>query len=280
MDSAAVKAHQHDTWKSVAPGWQRWAPLLRRYSAPITEKMIAGLKPGQRVLDIASGVGDPAITIAKKVAPGGSVLGTDLVEEMLAYAREQARAAGVTNVEFRCVDGERLDVPAASFDAVTMRFGLMFMPDAVECLKRVREALKPGGSIAVVVWRAPDQNLWASIPIAVLKRHVDVPAPPPGAPGLFAFADRARLESVIREAGFADVRIDGIEMTMSDFETGDEFVQFTFELSGPLAALRNKVPETNRAAVDEEIAREVVAAGGGRAALSGRAWLAAATKTR
>jgi ubiquinone/menaquinone biosynthesis C-methylase UbiE len=93
--------------------------------------MLQHVRPGQRVLDIASGVGEPALAIAGQVGPAGSVLGTDLAAAMLAFARENAAARGLSNVEFRCMDGEVLDVPPGSFDVVTMRWGLMFMPDRV-----------------------------------------------------------------------------------------------------------------------------------------------------
>jgi SAM-dependent methyltransferase len=244
MDNEAAKANQHSTWKSVAPGWKKHDATLRRYAAGATERIVAGLKPGDHVLDVASGT------------------------------REKAAGRGLKNIEFRRVDGEMLDVPDASFDAVTMRFGLMFMPDPGACLSRARRALKPGAHIALVCWAAPDRNPWASLPIAVLKRHVEVPAPPPGAPGLFAFADAARLRSTIEAAGFSDVKVEEVELTMSDFDTGAEYVAFTLELAGPIAMLFAKLPEAERGAVAEEIAREAERAGGGKPLLKGVALLA------
>ena len=278
MSSEAMKANQHDTWRSVAPGWKKRAAELTRQTAPVTARMVESLQPGARVLDIACGVGDPAIAAARKVAPDGSVLAVDQVEEMLAFARQEAAAAGVRNIQFRRVDGEQLDEPAASFDAATIRFGLMFMPDAAACLERVRRALKPGGTVSAAVWQGPERNPWAAIPLGILKRHVDVPAPPPGAPGLFALADREHLASVFRAAGFPNVRLEEVELVMTDYDRGEDFLSYMLDLAGPITQLHAKVPPTERAAVDAEIARAAEKAGGGRAKLTGGLWLASATK--
>ncbi|MBZ5559522.1 MAG: class I SAM-dependent methyltransferase [Acidobacteriia bacterium] len=275
MDNTTVKANQATTWRTVAPGWMRHEERMRKYTAPLTQRMMSGIERGHKVLDIATGVGDPAISIAEKVGPSGSVLATDLVAEMLAFAREKAAERGVKNIEFHHVDGEELDPPASSFDAVTMRFGLMFMPDPEGCLKKARKALKPGGSIALATWAAPPRNPWAAVPMATLGRHVDVPKPPPGAPGLFAFADSGRLESTIKSAGFSDVRVEEVEVTMSDFDKGADFWTFMMDVAGPIAVLfSTKVPPEKRAAVAAEIAREVEAAGGGKAHLKGVALFA------
>jgi ubiquinone/menaquinone biosynthesis C-methylase UbiE len=276
MDNAAAKANQFKTWQGVAPGWKKWNDLLRRQTMPVTERFLELIRPGERVLDIASGVGDPSISIAERVGPAGSVLGTDLVEEMLGAAREHAASRGVSNIEFKKVDGEELDVPKGSFDVVTMRWGLMFMPDAVACLKRARAALKPGGAILLACWSSPAKNPWASIPITVLSRHIEVPTPPPGAPGLFAFADPSRLRSTMENAGFLDVTLEEIEVLMSDFATGEEFLAFTLEFAGPIASLFARVPQEQRGAVAGEIAHEVERAGGGRARLPGVTWFASA----
>jgi 2-polyprenyl-3-methyl-5-hydroxy-6-metoxy-1,4-benzoquinol methylase len=277
MDNATVKANQATTWRTVAPGWMRQDERMRRYTAPLTQRMLSSVQRGYRVLDIATGVGDPAISIAEKVGPTGSVLATDLVAEMLAFASEKAAGRGVKNIEFRQVDGEELDAPAGSFDAVTMRFGLMFMPDPEGCLKRARAALKPGGSVAVATWAAPPRNPWAAVPLATLGRHVEVPVPPPGAPGLFAFADSNRLASTLKSAGFSDVRVEEVELTMSDFDKGADFWAFMMDVAGPIAMLfATKVPPETRAAVAAEIARDVEAAGGGKAHLKGVALLATA----
>src|SRR5216684_6146815 len=257
MDNAAAKANQFKTWQGVAPGWKKWNDVMRRQTMPATDRFVAAIRPGQRVLDIASGVGEPSISIAEKVGPTGSVLGTDLVEEMLVSAREHAASRGVKNIEFKHVDGEALDVPKGSFDVVTMRWGLMFMPDAVACLTRARAALKPGGTILLTCWSAPAKNPWAAIPMGVLSRHIEMPTPAPGAPGLFAFADGSRLRATIEEAGFSNVALEEVDVPMTDFPTGQEFLTFMLEIAGPIAMFFSRVPPEERTAVANEIAREV-----------------------
>jgi len=230
------------------------------------------------VLDIASGVGEPAISIAEHVGPSGSVLGTDLVEEMVAAARVHAAERDVRNVEFKRVDGETFNVDPGSFDLVTIRWGLMFMPDPGACLVRARAALKPGGRLAVACWAAPDRNPFASVPMSVLARHLDVSPPPPGTPGLFALADPDHLRGIIEATGFTDVHIEDVTVPMSDFDRGSEFLRFMLDLAGPIAGLFAKVPEGEQQAVFDEMSRAVEVAGGGSARLEGVTWIATASR--
>jgi SAM-dependent methyltransferase len=210
------------------------------------------------------------------VGATGQVLGLDFVEEMLAFAREKAASLGLKNVEFRRMDGEELEAPAGSFDAVTMRWGLMFMPDPVACLKRALGALKKGGTFTTTCWAAPEKNPWASLPLAVLKRHMEVPTPPPGAPGLFAFADPSRLRTTIEAAGFSDVQVEPVELNMCDFDKGAEYVAYTLELAGPIAVLFHQLTKEQQSQVAKEMAGEAERIGGGRVVLPGLTWLATA----
>jgi len=139
-----LKLRERTAWASVADGWKRRDELLKKGAAPVTTRLLelADISAGQRVLDIASGLGEPAIPAAQRVGPDGYVFGTDLVDEMLIHARGKAAKAGVTNIEFICVDGETLDFEAAHFDAATCRWGLMFMPEPEACLRLAHDAMK------------------------------------------------------------------------------------------------------------------------------------------
>ncbi len=182
IDSQAIKDQQKQHWGSAAAGWRKNHETLRQTTAPVTEKMLslAAVAPGQRVLDIACGSGEPAIPAAKIVGTAGSVLATDISPEMIEVAREKAKEQGITNIEFRLVDGEELDVEPNSFDAVTCRWGIMFMPEPVRCLKQAHRALKPGGRICAAVWGPMERNPFFTVPMGVLRQHVNVPAPAPG----------------------------------------------------------------------------------------------------
>ncbi|MCC6748823.1 MAG: class I SAM-dependent methyltransferase [Deltaproteobacteria bacterium] len=276
MDATALKAQQHATWTGAAPGWRRHDARLAGITRSVSERLIAELRPGQRVLDIACGTGEPALPAAERVGPTGYVLATDFVAEMVAFAREKAVARGLANIEFRHVDGECLEVPEASFDAVTMRWGLMFMPDPVACLVRARAALKPGGAVSLACWCGPERNPWASIPLAVMRRHVELPAVAPGAPGIFAFADRARLEQTLVAAGFSDVRLDEHALVMSEFASGADYVDFTLEVAGPVAQLVAQLPAETWAVVRREIEQAAEEPTGGGVRLTGVTWIARA----
>lgn len=261
MDKAEAKDKQHKSWTMVAPGWGKYDPQMRAWAAPVTERMIAlaGIREGSRVLDIACGAGEPALTVAEKVGPKGAVLATDFVEEMIGFARSKARARALSNIEFRCVDGEALDAPDGTFDAVTMRWGLMFMPDPVACMRRVHAALKPGGKAVVCCWTEAADNPFVTVPLGVLKRHMEIPEPPAGAPGIFALANPDRLRAIFADAGFRDVAIEQVKIPMADFATGAEYDVFIRELAGPVASLFVQLPADKQALVKQEIARDAEA---------------------
>lgn len=275
LSSAQLKERERRTWTGVAPGWRRHDEFLVRAAAPATERLLELLQlaPGMRLLDIACGTGEPAIPAAERVQPGGRVVAIDFVEEMLATAREKAARRGVSNIVFKRADGEKLDFPDASFDAVSIRWGLMFMPDPVGCLRESRRVLKDAGRIAVACWAQPDKNPWAGIPMGILRRHLNAAPPAPGTPGIFAFADDARLRSALEQAGFRDVTIDAVSLTMADFDTGDQFFTFLRELAGPVATLFSQLPADTQAQVAGEIARAVEGTDG-RVLMNGVTWVA------
>jgi ubiquinone/menaquinone biosynthesis C-methylase UbiE len=282
MDMAVAKEKQRESWTRVAPGWGKYDPLMRAWAAPVTERMIAlaAIREGSRVLDIACGAGEPALTVAEQVGPNGSVLATDFVEDMVGFARSKAQARALTNIEFRCVDGEVIDAPPGSFDAVTMRWGLMFMPDPVACMRCVNTALRPGGKAVVCCWTEAANNPFVTVPLGVLKRHMEIPEPPVGAPGIFALANPDRLRHLFAEAGFRDVAIEQMTLTMADFATGAEYDVFIRELAGPVASLFVQLPADTQALVKQEIAREAEARSSkpGRVHLQGITHIVVGTK--
>ena len=276
MDAAAVKALQLKQWSGAAPGWRKHDAALHGHLAPLTEHMVAGLRRGQRVLDVCSGTGEPALSAAARVLPDGHVTGVDFAEEMLAVARDKAAQRGLRNLEFRPMDAETLDFPAAHFDAATFRFGLMFMPDPAGCLAGLRRVLKPGSTLSLACWADPQLNPWAAIPAAFVKTALALPEPDPTAPGMFAFADPVRLQAALSSGGFSQVRIERLELVMADMDTGAEFVAFTREVGGALRTALERLPPEGQQRLVEDVAREVERVGGGRAHLKGVAWVATA----
>lgn len=258
MSSADIKAREFQSWSSVVPGWRkhdkRLSEAFRGVSAALLDR--AGVKAGHHVLDIACGTGEPAIPAALRVGPSGSVFATDLVAGMVAFAQEKAQALGLDNVKFVVTDGEQLDVPPATFDAATMRWGLMFMPEPVACLQHVHRALKPGAAFATATWAAPDKNPWASIPLAVMKRYMELPVPVPGQTGIFAFADPQRLTKSMADAGFRDVAIESLDVEWAGPASGKEYFSEVIEMAGPLASLYAKLPEDKKRNYADDVAVE------------------------
>lgn len=281
MDSSQYKQHELASWTRVAGGWAKHTPAIGKLFGPVTERMfeLVGLRERQRVLDIASGAGDPGIPAAQRVGRFGRVWGIDFVPAMVDFANERVRELDLGNVEFQLADGENFQVPGNIFDVCTMRWGLMFMPDPLAALNTARVALKEGGRIVLTCWAGPDRNPWAAIPMAHIKRYVDVPAPAPGATGIFAFADRDRILSVMREAGFRDVTVEAFDLTAADAATGQEYFTMVREIAGPVASLIAGLSAETQAKLSAEIAlaAEQASTTPGRVTLPGVTWIATGT---
>jgi SAM-dependent methyltransferase len=257
-DTTTMKEHERATWSAASAGWKTHDEALVAFSRPVSDELIrrAGIGPGMHVLDLASGTGEPSLAIAERVAPLGSVLGIDLAEPMLVVAREKADRRRLSNIEYREGDAEVLPLPESTFDAATMRWGIMFLPDPVGALRRVHRSLKPGAKVALAAWGPPGLNPYLTIPTDVLRRHTDIPSPAPGGPGLFAFGDAERLPSSLKEAGFLDVGSTGLSLRNTSFRNGAEYWRFQREVVGPTLRLYEPLTPAIRAKVDVEVAAE------------------------
>ena len=242
MNAVEMKERERASWTAVAPGWRKHDARLTGAFGPVSERLLdlVGVSAGKRVLDMACGTGEPAIPAAVRVGSTGFVLATDLVGEMIAFAREKAQARGLANIEFRETDGELLDLPPASFDAVTMRWGLMFMPDPVAALKGAKAALKAGGRIALSNWGPPDRNPWAAIPLACIRKYIEIPPPVPGQTGLFSFANPGCIRTVMGEAGFQNIEVEPFDVVWQRPTSGAAYFDEVIEIAGPLASLYSR----------------------------------------
>ena len=275
------KQREHDSWAAVADGWCRQDALLRKGSAPVTERMLslAGISAGHKVLDIASGTGEPAISTAKIVGDGGRVIGTDLTDEMLAYARQKADHAGLKNIEFRCVDGETLDIPRETIDAVTIRWGLMFMPEPQTCLTLAHGAMRPGARISVACWSGPEKNPFVSLLIKILGQYIDLPKPPPGSPGIFAMADPQRLREVMESSGFKSVNLEELEIDVVEVENGQAYWEAMSDLAAPVMRMVDQMDNNTRGDYINEVINAADAMKQGNTLrMRGTTWIASAEK--
>jgi ubiquinone/menaquinone biosynthesis C-methylase UbiE len=241
---------------SRAAAWSKWFHIMETGAQPLSDRMaaLAGVRAGSVVLDIATGLGEPALTAARLTGPSGHVLATDLSEEMLAFARERARTAGLSHVAFRQMDANRPDVADASFDAVLCRWGLMFVERLDDALAAVRRCLKPQGRLAAAVWGNPEDVPSISLANRVVLKTLGLPPPDEGPMTPFALRDTDALLRRVRGAGFGDVRGEWVDVDYV-FPTPAVFVAFRRDRSAEIASRIAHVPETGReaawAAVEE-----------------------------
>ncbi len=165
------------------------------------------------MLELAAGPGETSLELAEMVGPGGRVVCTDHVPNMVAAAEREARERGFDWMTCRVMDAAALDVADAEMDAVVCRLGLMLMPDPEQVVAEARRVLRPGGRLGVVVWGQAAANPWATTWWSVLENWVELPPTPPGGPGMFAMGEPGRVTGMLEAAGFAPARSDPIEMT-------------------------------------------------------------------
>jgi len=224
-----IKDQQRAHWRDAASAWDRYFEWYSRAFAPLMtwSADAIGATPGMRVLDVAAGSGQPALAIAPRIQPGGTVLGVDFSSEMVAVAEKRAREAGASNVSFRTMDAEQLELPDASFDAVTCACGLIFFPDAQRALAEMRRVLKPGGSIAIGVWDEPSKSPFVTVGGGALSQFHAATPPNPKSPGAFRFSKRDVFEGALRDAGFSDIRLDSVTMPIEFGSTEEYWQMFT-----------------------------------------------------
>jgi len=175
IDPVGFRRAQHKHWDAAAVGWKKWSAFNDSADGHISQRLVelADVQSGSRVLDVAAGYGEPALTAARKAGREGRVVATDISAEMLAFGRERAAAAGLGNVEFMQSDASSLDFPRESFDAAVSRWGIIFEPDAEAAAACIRGFLKPGARMAISSWGEPDQVPFLSIPMRTTMKRLN-----------------------------------------------------------------------------------------------------------
>lgn len=232
FDPNAHREESLEAWEEAASGWTRSQELMREFAAPVSHWMLEAVapQPGQRVLELAAGLGETALLAAELVAPVGGVVITDQAEAMLAGARERAAQLGLANVEFQAMNAEWIDLPVASVDVVLCRWGYMLMADPGAALGETRRVLRSGGRVGLAVWDSIERNPWAALTGLELRERGLSSPPQPGTPGPFALGDEERLRALLDEAGFAEVRIEALDLHRRH-ASFSEFWQSTLDLS-------------------------------------------------
>jgi len=263
-DDLKTKSLQKAAWDDSADGWRRWWPAFERAAQVVNERLVtlARVRAGDRVIDIATGSGEPALTAARVAGSSGRVVAVDLSPGMLAIARERVDAAGLRNVELIESDAESLSLEAHSFDAALCRWGLMFMPDVDGAVRAMHRALKPGGRFATAVWATADKAPLCGLARDAIRRITGI-TPPPNAPDPTNLADTSILEHAMAAAGFHEVTIERLTVTF-EFPSPEGFADFRSQVGGTRAMLARMPAEVARQVRDavETSAREYLGAGG------------------
>ena len=235
---------QIDYWNtSAGETWARHQQQLDRQLEALGLEAMRVLAPqtGQRILDIGCGCGETTLELAAHVGPSGAVVGVDISEPMLGVALRRDPPAGVVRPKFRNLDAQTADLGRAAFDGAFSRFGVMFFADPAAAFANIRAALKPGGRLAFVCWRAFQDNPWMREPMAAAAPLLP-PLPPvePTAPGPFALADDGRVRAILTDAGFTNVAIDPFDANIGGSSV-EETVNLTLRV-GPLGRILRELP--------------------------------------
>jgi SAM-dependent methyltransferase len=278
IDPVEFRGTQRQQWNSAAKGWRKWSALIDESAGKVSERLVelAGVEPGSRVLDVAAGYGEPSLTAARVAGAEGSVTATDIAAEMLAFGRERAADAGLENIEFVESDAMSLEYPKDSFDAALSRWGIIFEPDGEGAAARIRGFLKSGARMAISSWGSPELVPFIAIPMRTAIERLQVPPPPPGAPGPLSRPTPEALGGLLEGGGFSEVEVEDVDVTM-EWSSPEDFTTFVKEIAPPITAIIDPHPKERQDetwAAITDAAREV-AADDGTVSLSNQALLAA-----
>lgn len=248
-----IREQQKQSWNKFSPGWRKWDELTMDFLKPMGDEIIRLLHPAgkDQVLDIASGTGEPGLTIATML-DGGKVVITDLADHMLEIAAEKAAKRGITNIETQLCDVCELPFPDNSFDAISCRFGFMFFPDMQLAVNEMYRVLKPGGRIATAVWNVPEKNFWVTAIMGTINRNMELPPPPPGAPGMFRCAKEGLIAGLFREAGLKHVSEKEVSGQLRAGTT-DNYWNMMTEIGAPIVAALSKADAAMRSRIQSEV---------------------------
>lgn len=250
------KIDQRQRWNSVATGWKEWWQTIEVAAQKVSDRLVelAEIKSNQKVLDIATGIGETAVTAARKLVGSsgssnkindnkkdtGHVLATDISPQMLTIAKQRATALGLQDIiDFRQADAEMLELPNSSFDVVLCRWGLMFVPNLNKVLSRLHQVLVPGGRLACAVWAEASKVPFISFPMSIVMRELNVPAPPSGTPGPFALAEISILQNALCSARFTDIKTERLNVTF-EFAKIEDYINYTKSVGSTINTMLSK----------------------------------------
>ncbi len=252
-----IRQQQKESWNKFSAGWEKWDDLTMDFLQPMGKEIIRLLNPknDEIVLDVAAGTGEPGLTIASMLN-GGKVIITDLAEDMLEIARENAIRKGIKNIETRACDVCEMPFAGNTFDAISCRFGFMFFPDMLLAAKEMVRVLKPGGRIATSVWSVPEKNFWVTAIMGTINKNMQLPAPPPGAPGIFRCAGDGFISDLFLQAGLKNISEKEVNGKLN-CKTTDVYWNMMTDIGAPIVAALSKADEAMKEKIKKEVYQAV-----------------------
>jgi len=231
-----IREQQKQSWNKFSPGWKKWDAFNMDFLKPMGDAIIESLNihTTDHVLDIAAGTGEPGLSIAA-IASKGKVTGIDVAEDMLAIARGNAVTRGLSNYDTLVADICELPFQQEAFDAISCRMGFMFFPDMQLAANEMYRVLKPGGRLATAVWSVPAQNDWVTVIMSVIGKHIPMPPPVPGAPGMFRCGAPGLIANILKQAGFKNIKESEI-VSKVDYKSFDLYWEMMLEVGAPIVA--------------------------------------------
>lgn len=248
-----IREQQKAAWNKFSPGWKKWDELFMEHLKPMGDTITKQLhlKDTDIVLDVAAGTGEPGLTIASQLKEGKVII-TDLADDMLVIARENAAKKGITNVEFLVCDVCELPFTDNTFDAISCRLGFMFFPDMLLAAKEMVRVLKPGGRVSTSVWNVPEKNFWVTAIMGTINKNMELPAPPPDSPGVFRCAKDNFIKDLFVQAGLKNISQKEVSGKLN-CKTTDVYWNMMNELAAPVVAALSKADDAMKEKIKQEV---------------------------
>jgi ubiquinone/menaquinone biosynthesis C-methylase UbiE len=260
VDAEHYRRASHEVWEAMAPGWDRWRAQLADALTPVRGWLVRELAPraGDTVLELGGGTGETGFEAAALLGDDGRLVSTDFSPEMVAVARRRGTELRLSNVDYRVIDAERIELDTGSVDGVLCQNTYMLVAEPSAALAETRRVLRPSGRVALSVWGAPESNPWASIGAMILVERGHLPPAEPGAPGVFAMANEARTTALLHGAGFSSIRTKQVPVRFA-FGSFDDYEQWVVDVAGPFAMVVRGLPEDERYALRARLRETLIA---------------------
>ena len=258
VDQMKERVRRDWTDAATIEAWRRWREPFAVQTQMLTGVLLdaADIHPGQRVLDLASGAGEPVLTLARQLGPDGHVTASDVSTGWLATIEDAALTESLLNIDYVIADAHALPFPAETFDRVTSRLGVMFFADVQRALAECRRVLRPDGRIAFLVWGEPRLNTFFATVMTALSSRVEIPQPGPGLPGPLRFASPGTLSRELEAAGFREIDEERLVVPLPWPGPPVQLWEHFHDVVAPLRPVIDGLPADER----EAVAAEVIAA--------------------